>query len=164
MIIVSDTSPVSNLLIVDRLYLLESLFGRIIIPKAVYAELVRLEDFGISIQAIREATWIEILSPSNHQLVEKLSQTLDAGESAAIALALELHAELILMDESEGRAFARSYGLNPTGVVGLLIRAKAQGLISHVKPELDMLIRQANFWISAPFYKQVLHLVGEDES
>ena len=85
---------------------------------------------------------------------------LDLGESAAIALAKELKAQRILIDESAGRTVAKARDLPVTGTVGVLLIAKQQGLISKVKPILDELIAVGKR-ISPELYREVLAIANE---
>ena len=112
--IVSNTSPILNLAIVDQLVLLHRQFGKILIPNAVLDELKVSEERPGS-QAIREAIslgWIQTQAVSNVSFAQLLKQTLDRGEADAIALAIELKADWTLLDEREGRKVAKSLGLN----------------------------------------------------
>lgn len=161
MIVVSDTSPISNLLAIDRLHLLPDVFSHVIIPTVVWGELSKLEDFGYDVASIQHASWLSIRTHQNQPLFEKLSQDLDPGEASAIALAVELKASLILIDEKPGRAIAKEHRLNPTGVLGILLRAKRSGFLQKVKPELDCLVHQARFFVSRDLYEHVLKLAGE---
>ena len=90
-----------------------------------------------------------------------MHQELDAGEAEAIALAFEQKAELLLMDERLGRETARYFGLNYTGVIGILIEAKQKGLIGSIKEHLDSLRTIAGFHVSQPLYLKVLQDQGE---
>jgi hypothetical protein len=111
--VVSNTSPILNLAIVGKLDLLRQQFGQIQIPPTVLEELKIDEDRPGSqpIKAAIAAGWIQVRSVSNQPLVQLLRQTLDGGESEAIALALELQAEWTLLDERDGRKVAKSLGL-----------------------------------------------------
>jgi uncharacterized protein len=120
MLVVSNTSPILNLAIVNHLPLLHQQFGKILIPNAVLDELKVSEDRSGS-QAIREAIssgWIQNREVSNEPLSQLLKQTLDRGEAEAIALSIELKPDWTLLDEREGRKVAKSLGLKVTGILG----------------------------------------------
>ena len=86
---------------------------------------------------------------------------LGAGEAESIALALTEPGTLLLMDEAEGRAAARSRGIVLTGAVGVLISARRKGWIPALKPELLALRSQARFFLGAKFFSDALGAVGE---
>jgi len=86
---------------------------------------------------------------------------LDLGESESIALALELGADLVVLDEIEGRRIARRVGLRVIGVAGVLLEAKSNGLVSIVRTNLDALRSTAGFYVSDAFYNRVLVLADE---
>ena len=121
MLIVSDTSPILNLVAVERLELLRDLYGWIVIPPAVSAE---LHANGIFLTA----DWVEVIEPRNRAAVDGLRAELDAGESEAIVLAQQLKASLLLMDERLGRRAAIQLGLDVTGLLGILAEGKKRGL------------------------------------
>ena len=161
MIVVSDTSPVSNLLIINRLHLLQKLFKKIIIPNKVYNELLELEKFGFDVSSIKNTTWIEIRNPQNFKLVDELKKKLDEGESEGIVLAKELNADYLLIDEQAGREIATSLGLHIIELLGILIKAKEQKIIIQLKPMIDELIEKAGFWISKDLYEMVISSANE---
>ncbi len=97
----------------------------------------------------------------NQALVTALQRDLDRGEAEGIALALELGADLVLLDEREGRRAAQRLGLRVLGVVGVLLEAKAQGELERVRPALDGLRQVAGFYLSDALYADVLALAGE---
>lgn len=160
MIIVSDTTPFSNLLQIGELELLSKLYQQIIIPTTVFSELKILERRGFSIQDGITVGWIIIQAPQSYDLVNELLATLDPGESEAIALAIELQADYLLMDEKEGRQEARTRSIPIIGTLGILLAAKKEGLITNVQSKMDAL-RRINYWISEELYQQVLVLAGE---
>ncbi|MEB3178057.1 MAG: DUF3368 domain-containing protein [Nostocaceae cyanobacterium] len=164
MIIVSDTSPINNLAAINQFHLLHQLYETVIIPEAVYRELTD-PDFPVAgATEVQTFDWIQIRQVSNRTVVEVLENDLDTGEAEAIALALELKADQLLIDERRGRTIAANLNLRFTGIIGILVEAKSQKLIPTVQPVLDSLINQAGFWIAESLYKHVLRLVGEDDA
>ena len=105
MLIVSDTTPIISLMKIEQLYLLEKMFGYIVIPKAVYDELTVNEKFAKEILKIKEAEFVKVGEVKNDSSVNILRNVtgLDAGESEAIVMAGEKEADLLLMDEHKGR-------------------------------------------------------------
>ncbi|MFP4124971.1 DUF3368 domain-containing protein [Coleofasciculus sp.] len=161
MIIVSDTSPINNLAAINQLHLLQQLYEIVLIPGAVYRELTDPNFPVAGATEVQSFDWIKTASINDRIVVEALSNELDIGEAEAIALALELRADQVLIDERRGRLVAARLNLNYTGILGILVEAKQQGLISTVKPLLDALINQAGFWVDAHLYNKVLQLVDE---
>jgi hypothetical protein len=161
-IVVSDTSVINNLAAIAQLHLLQQLFGIVIIPEAVYRELTD-PNFPVAGAAeVQTFDWIETRAVTNRSVVEAFSNELDLGEAEAIALAVEIQADRVLIDERRGRAIASRLNLQYTGILGILVEAKSQGSIVEVKPLLDALIHQAGFWVAEPLYNRVLQLVNED--
>jgi uncharacterized protein len=164
MLIVSNTSPLSNLAVIGEIILLQKIYPKILIPPIVHTELVRLPKNQPVIATLIKTGWLEIQTPNNIQLIQSLEQTLDPGESAAIALAIELNADRLLIDERLGRNVATQYGLNIRGILGILVNAKEQELIPAAKPILDRLIHEAGFRVSQSLYTRVLQESGESET
>lgn len=158
MLAVSDTSPISNLAIIGRLNLLKSQFGRIQIPDAVASELAALPDpiARLTIETAIEEQWIRIVSLPSSSLLSILLSSLHRGEAEAIGLAVQLKAEIVLIDEQEGRQIAVQAGLAVTGVLGVLLHAKRLGDISAVKPEINALRDKARFFIAPSLEANVL--------
>ncbi|MEM6262375.1 MAG: DUF3368 domain-containing protein [Bacteroidota bacterium] len=163
MIIISDTSPLTGLLIIGRLSILKEVYEKVIIPQAVLEELLVLETFGYDLSEVHESSWIKISTPSNLALIKELEEELDAGESAAIALAIETNADHLVIDEKKGRRIADQYGIKVIGLTGVLIEAKHLGIIDAVKPILDKLRQEANFRISDSFYRTIISRLQEDD-
>lgn len=129
MIIISDTTAITNLYQIGLLEIIRQIYGEIIIPIAVYQELAQNSDQK---KAIDEADWIKVLSIKDKKLYKRLLEKLDFGEAEAIALAKELHSDLLIMDEYAGRTVAKEYNLKIIGVLGILTVAKKKGLIQKV--------------------------------
>jgi hypothetical protein len=161
MIVVSDTSALANLAIVDHLWLLESIYQTVIIPDVVARELAAASN--PIIPAILQSGWIQPQPLTNSELANQLQQErgLDAGEANAIALALELQADDLLIDERLGRQEALRLGLSIIGILGILLVAKQRSLIPQVQPVMDTLISQAGFRVSSQLYQRVLALAEE---
>jgi predicted nucleic acid-binding protein len=159
--VVSNTSPLTNLAAIGRLDLLTKLFGRLDIADAVWEELNAQGQSWPGREAIARASWVTRHSPGNHALVVALQRDLDRGEAHSIALAVELGAGLILLDEREGRRAAQRQGLRPMGVVGVLLLAKARGLLHAIRPELDALRADAGFWLGDAVYRLALEKAHE---
>ncbi|MEM7796689.1 MAG: DUF3368 domain-containing protein [Cyanobacteria bacterium P01_C01_bin.118] len=161
MIVVSDTSALSNLALVNHLWLLKSIYQTVIIPEAVASELAAASNQTIS--DILKLDWIQTQSLNNLQLANQLQQDrgLDIGEASAIALALELQADDLLIDERLGRKEALQRGLSIIGILGILLVAKQRSLISQVQPIMDALINQAGFRVSPRLYQRILVLAQE---
>ena len=134
MIVISDTSPIINLAIIDKLDLLPQLFDTIVIPEAVFNEIVIIGKGLPGSDIIENAKWVEVKACNNRILINSLLDYVQIGEAEALTLALELHADTIIVDEAAARNLAEQFGLNFTGLLGILIKAKEHGLIPSVKP------------------------------
>jgi uncharacterized protein len=162
--VVSDASVLICLGALRQLQLLRDFYHDVLVPDAVWREVTvaaaSRPGAHETIQASQQE-WLKVRTPGNRALVASLQTTLDAGEAEAIALASELRASLLLIDESDGRAQARSLGVPVTGTLGVLLRAKQTGAVPALKPLLDTLIAQHSFRLSRPLYERVLQQVGE---
>ncbi|MDJ0577538.1 MAG: DUF3368 domain-containing protein [Xenococcaceae cyanobacterium MO_234.B1] len=131
MIVISDTSVITNLAAIKHLQLLPQLYNQVIIPKAVYRELADIDPPVPGTLEVKSVSWLEVRQIKDLGTVEQLQNDvrLDPGESEAIALALELDADLLLIDERRGRAEANRLGLKIIGLLGILVEAKHQNII-----------------------------------
>jgi predicted nucleic acid-binding protein len=148
---VSNTGSLIALASIGQFDLLHALFGTILIPPTVYAE---IQDEK-SIRALVAADWITTQVAKDALAVQLLKEELDAGESEAIVLAQELRARLLLIDERAATRKARAIGLQTIGTLGVLLMAKNSGLLKSVKPSLDDL-RRTGFHMSETLYRQVI--------
>jgi len=163
-IVVSDTSPITNLAAIGQLDLLRQLYTSIVIPVAVYNEMVAVDRLVPGAVEVQILSWIQTQAVANAQSVIDIQTShddIDLGEAEAIILSLELKADLLLMDERRGRALAANYGLSVTGLLGVLVQAKRNGFIPTVKPLMDQLIEAADFRVSSQLYAIVLQTARE---
>ena len=163
MIIISDTSVITNLAAIQHLPLLPQLYKQIVIPEAVYRELAEIDPPVPGTLEVQTAPWLTVKRVLNREVIERLhiESKLDPGESEAIALVLELNADLLLIDERRGRAEATRLGIKITGLLGVLVEAKRKNLIFAVKPLMDALIATSDFRISVALYDQILTIADE---
>ncbi|MBE9011163.1 DUF3368 domain-containing protein [Pseudanabaenaceae cyanobacterium LEGE 13415] len=153
MTIVCNTSPITNLAAINQFELLRSVYSEIVIPQAVFDELTQVGYAVPGTVEVQTANWIRVVTVRDRNQVSTFRQVLDAGEAEAIALALELSAERLLIDEAAGRSIAEASGLKVTGTLGVLLIAKQQGIIPLVQPMIDSLMSQAGFRVSSALYK-----------
>ena len=145
---VSNTSPLTNLAAIGQFDLLRQLYGGLLIAEAVWAELNAGGRAWPGRDEVAAADWIRRRAAANRPLVLALRERLDPGEAETIALAVACQPSLVLMDEKEGRRAAQRLGLKTVGVVGVLIEAKARGLIAGVGPLLERLRQDAGIYLS----------------
>ena len=111
---------------------------------------------------IENAKWVEVKTCNNRIFINSLLDYVQIGEAEALTLALELQADTIIVDEAAARNLAEQFGLNFTGLLGILIKAKEHGLIPSVKPLMDALRTKARFFIHQSLYNQVLAIAKEE--
>lgn len=161
MIVVSNTSPLTNLAAIGQFDLLQRLYTRVHIPDGVWDELNARGQPWPGRDEVAGADWIERHKLQDQALIQALRRDLDRGEAESIALALEIAADLVLMDESEGRHAAQRLGIRVVGVVGILLEGKAQRFIRDVRPHLNALRQTAGFYLSEPVFRHALALADE---
>lgn len=156
--VVSNTTPILSLLKIDQLHLLEAIYKKIIVPAAVWQE-IEAGKRKPYYADLAQLSWIEI---QNIQDVTKLAAfpLLDRGEAEVIVLAQEIKADLVIIDEELGRIEAMKIGLTLTGTLGVMLKAKQQGMIPAVRPLLDLML-QRSVWVNPRLYQDVLLLAGE---
>jgi uncharacterized protein len=154
--VISNTGPILALVRIGRLDLLRELFGNIVLPLAVRAEITD----ETSAAAVAAADWISVQPVHDALAVQLLREELDPGESEAVVLARELSADLILIDERAATRRARMLGLTVIGTLGVLLAAKQAGHVNAIKPLMEQL-RHLDFHMSADLYNEVLTTAGE---
>ena len=151
MLVVSDASPLNVLIRIELVSILETLFGRVVIPPAVAREMSHPNaPVAVREWLARRPSWIEIREPS----ATDLSLALDPGECEAICLAMQLGADLLLVDDLKARRVARRLGLAITGTIGILESAAERRLID-LPTALDRL-RRTDFSISEDLLRAAL--------
>lgn len=161
MIVVSNTSPLTSLAAIGHFGLLENLFGEIHIAYGVWEELNKGGRRHPGSHEVESSSWVHRHTVSNQDLVVVLRRDLDQGEAETLAVAIELKADIVLLDEQEARRTAVRLGLRPMGVLGVLLEAKRLGAIEEIRSQLDALRHRAGFFIGAGLYEQVLEQAGE---
>lgn len=161
MIVVSDSLPLIGLAHIGRLDLLRQLYGDVVVPEAVYVEVVTRRAERPGAREVGEAGWITVRPVQRRDLADALATDLGRGESEAIALAAEIPGALLLLDEHRARNAAGRLGVEVIGVLGVLTLARRTGLVPAIRPVLDDLIHRAGFRIGTDLYELVLRQEGE---
>jgi predicted nucleic acid-binding protein len=150
-IVVADTSPIRYLLQIDRIELLPRLYRKVTLPQSVLGELAHPNAPAV-VQAWSNhlPEWVTVRAAARVEL----AGVLDAGEAEAIALAQELRADLVLIDEREARGQALKRGLRVTGTIGVLEQAAARGWLDL--PDAFRRLSRTNFRIDPAFVRDAL--------
>lgn len=148
-LVIADASPLIGLDRAGYLGLLPGVFADLTAPPAVAAEFGRRPDW------LRE---VHLGRPGEVLLLRAL--TFGAGESEALAVALEHPGSTLLLDEKRARRFAAARGIALVGTAGVVLRAKQRGLIPTVRPVLDDLLA-TGFRLSDALYQGALRRAGE---
>lgn len=158
--IVCNTSPLILLAKIHRLDTLIRLYSELMIPKAVADEIgTKSGKENYQIQALLKKGTLQLRQVSA-KIIAELPIDLGRGEREAIALAIDSGADLVILDDRQGRLVSRDKGLSVTGTVGVLIEAKERGFIPSLRPEMDRLI-EAGMWINEVFYHRILKEYSE---
>jgi len=156
--VVSNTTPILNLLKIGKLDLFKELYGKIIISQAVYYEIEAGKDKDYYID-MGKIDWIEIM-PIKSESSRLYLFDLDDGEAETIILAKEQAADVVIIDEKFGRRYASMINVPVTGTIGILLKAKECGLITAIAPILQEL-RNKSSWISNNVFEKAIALAGE---
>ena len=155
--IVSNSTPLIAFARIGELELLHHIVQHVLVPEAVWDEVTEAGDRPGAAE-IRTAAWVEVRAV--RVIPPDIISLLDRGEAAAIALAEELAADELLLDERAARAIATARGLKIIGSAGLLVRAKQHGLIATVRPFLERMQIQGIRY-SRRFVEEFLRQLGE---
>ena len=151
MIVVSDTSPLNYLVLIEQANVLPILFGRVVAPPAVIAELLHpAAPAVVRAWVAAPPNWLETHEPTTVDPALRIGP----GEAQAISLARELGADVLLMDEREGMGIARKMGLFVTGTLGVLEVGTEKGLVRL--PEAVAALRRTSFRVSESLLEEML--------
>ncbi len=159
MLVIADSSPIIVLVNIERIEILPKLFGQVVIPPAVASELVTaarpepVRDFVATPPA-----WLMVRRPTTIEPIPGLHP----GEQEALSLAIELEADLVLIDERKAYREAIGRNLNAVGTVRVLERAAAEGLLDL--GDAFERLKQTDFWISHQLLDERLKLFLSQES
>lgn len=156
MLVVADASPLIALIEISKLEILPALFSTIVIPPKVMSELQSKK----RISAVRNfaaapPAWLQICSPSKVEIIP----ILDSGETAAICLALELNANLLLIDEAKRRRAASKRNIPITGTIGVLELAADNQLLELAATFAEL--KSSSFWVSDDLIEERLRIRRE---
>jgi len=158
-VIIADSSPLISLAIIDQLNLLIKLYERVIVPPAVWNEVtVKGRDMPGAL-AVSQVTWFEIETPEP-QILQPLSILIDPGESEAIALAQKISNSIVLLDDSRARRIAERFDVPRIGTLGILRRAKINGMIDKIRPHIEYL-KANNIYMAENLVNAILKDVDE---
>jgi predicted nucleic acid-binding protein len=160
-IVVADTSVILNLACVGYDHLLQQLYRDVRIPPAVADEFRQQAQINTRFQGLSIPSWLREQPATQIPASVTSIPGLDAGEAEAIALALEIGADALLIDEEIGRSAAIAHQLRTFGALGVLLQAKAAGFLPLVKPVLDDLRTRAGFWCSENLRVRILQAARE---
>ena len=155
--VICNTSPIQYLYQADVLELLPALAGQVYVPEAV--ELQEGQRRNVLLPALEDLSWL-IVRPVRDRTLLPLVTHLGDGEKEVLALGLETQDPLLLLDDRDARRYAQTLGLEISGTLGLLLRAKERGILGAVRPVLDRL-QALRFRLNAKTRQMVLKRAGE---
>jgi len=158
--IICNSGPLIALAVLQRLDLLRTLFGKVIVPEAIQREILAGGGTGGGLQALRNCAWLEVralTSPPD----PLLAATLDGGEASVIALARQTGVGTVLMDERKGRKIARTiFGLRVMGTARVIAEAKLAGHIPSARAAL-LQLKKAGYWLEDRIIEEACRMAGE---
>ena len=157
--IVADAGPIIAFARIGRLDVLQAIAGRLIVPTAVYEELIIRGSGKPGAAEVKRAAWIQQREVRDRTTLAQFPPSLHPGEQEAIILAQELGAQ-ILIDERRGRKAARDRGLEVFGSLKVLAEAKRRGRVDQIKPLLDAILSHG-YWIDEELIQPILQQTGE---
>ena len=155
--IVANATPIISLSAVNQIFILQALFQRITVPKAMDEELKAAEKPGADFS---ENAWVDVSTVKNIALVQVLEKDLDKGEAEVIALGKELNADAVIIDESIGYRIVKHLDLPVVRTLSILSAAKSRGIIKKASPILKEMVEKGR-WYSDDVVARFLKSIGE---
>jgi len=157
-LVIADSGPVFSLAVIDKLGILTDLFDDVKIPRAVWDE-IRFDNTKPDYHQITDFFSDKVCEIKG---INELTFVMDYGESEALILYKELHADFLLIDDKKARRIAESLKIKCIGIIGLLSVAKDKGLIDELKPLFETLLLNKRFY-SIDLINSVLLMKGEEK-
>lgn len=157
--VVVNTTPLIALCGIGQLEILRKLYHEIFIPAAVYQEITAIED-SACMQVQLAGKWIHVQQIRDHSEKKMYRAKLHDGEVEVMILAQETNADLVIIDDNAAKRTAKYLGLAVTGTLGVLLKAKRQGIVKEVHPLLSEMKRNG-FYIGSTLETIVLEQAGE---
>ena len=148
--VISDASCLIVLSKINAISLLDVVFASVTTTPQV------AEEVGFELPS-----WIQISSPKTMSTLDEMPSSIDVGEASAIALALELANSTLIIDDLSARNYAKRLGIDVTGTIGVLVRAKIDGHVTSIRPFIESL-RKTNFRFSETVEKTAFILADEE--
>ena len=160
-LVICNTTPIINFAEIGRLEVLERLFGRIVLPRAVVQELTAKQRLFPKAALAPQAACFDLATQAPLQIVRSLATWVHPGEAECLALASQHAGALLILDDVAARELALVQGFRVIGTLGCLILAKQQGIIHALAPLIEDLRTHARFWIADPLRIHILRQAGE---
>ncbi|MEA2032194.1 MAG: DUF3368 domain-containing protein [Euryarchaeota archaeon] len=155
MIIVSDSGPLIALSKLNLLFILQELFGEIVIPLEVWKEVVERGKGKAGSEAVEKAKWIKVQEVRDELSVEVLCRDIDRDEAEAIILAKRINAEMLILDEKIPREIAVAIGLRVVGSLALIHEGIERGMVNQTLAEITKKMRQRRIWVSDEVIEEI---------
>ena len=156
-IVISNATPIISLCSVGYEFLLKELFHNILIPQAVDMELRSLDKPGSRFSDLK---WVEVVSVQNEEVIVFLRKDIDKGEAETIALAKQMNANVVIIDENAGYQIAKHFGLPVVRTLSILKVAKDKKIISKIRPIVEQMVKRGR-WYSKNVVDKFLSDAGE---
>lgn len=157
-LVISDTGPIISLAVIDKLEILDNLFEKVYIPKAVWNELTKdpSTDYFQKVANFFENRVKEISS------FNELTFVMDYGESESVILFKELNADYLLIDDKKARKIAENFGIQCIGTIGILAIAKEKGIVDRLRPLFESFLENKRYY-SLTLLNNILNKYQENE-